>query len=77
MRNRRTLQLSVLSVALATIVGCSGSPRQEYLQTRAVEIKPSSSGDGTLLANRDQIMTGDKGPSTPLASVEAAVPDKQ
>ncbi|MFN9974163.1 MAG: hypothetical protein ACK58T_30120, partial [Phycisphaerae bacterium] len=45
--------------------GCNCSPRQEYLQTRSVEITPSSTGDGTLLANRDKIMTGDKGPSAP------------
>lgn len=56
--------------------GCNCSPRQEYLQTRAVEITPSSTGDGTLLANRDKIMTGDKGPSAPLASVESP-PAKQ
>ncbi|HEX8877110.1 MAG TPA: hypothetical protein VF777_10205 [Phycisphaerales bacterium] len=76
MRIRRTCQLSLAGVALAALVGCNCSPRQEYLQTRAVEITPSSTGDGTLLANRDKIMTGDKGPSAPLASVETA-PDKQ
>ncbi len=57
--------------------GCNCSPRQEYLQTRSVEITPSSTGDGTLLANRDKIMTGDKGPSAPLAAVESPTPDKQ
>ena len=56
--------------------GCNCSPRQEYLQTRAVEITPTSTGDGTTLASRDKIMTGDKGPSAPLASVESQ-PDKQ
>jgi hypothetical protein len=76
MRIRRRLQLPLAALALATLAGCNCSPRQEYLQTRAVEISPSSSGDGTLLANRDKIMTGDKGPSAPLASVESQ-PDKQ
>jgi hypothetical protein len=84
MRSRRTLHLLhglawllagfVLPVALW---GCNCSPRQEYLQTRAVEIAPSGTGDGTLLANRDKIMTGDKGPSAPLAAVESPTPDKQ
>lgn len=76
MQRRRTLRTTLATVALATLAGCTCSPREEYLQTRAVQITPSSSGDGTLLANRDKIMTGDKGPSAPLASVESQ-PDKQ
>lgn len=78
MRHRRTRQLALLLLAPLGLglAACSASPRQEYLQTRAVEITPSSTGDGTTLASRDKIMTGDKGPSTPLASVESP-PDKQ
>jgi hypothetical protein len=84
MRTRRTLQLlhglTYLVAGFAvplSLWGCNCSPRQEYLQTRSVEITPSSTGDGTLLANRDKIMTGDKGPSAPLAAVESPTPDKQ
>ena len=82
MRSRRLQHIRAALCLIAgillpiTLGGCSSSPRQEYLQTRSVEITPSSSGDGTLLANRDKIMTGDKGPSAPLASVESQ-PDKQ
>lgn len=83
MRSRRALHLLhgfawlLAGAALPfALWGCNSSPRQEYLQTRAVEITPSSTGDGTLLANRDKIMTGDKSPSAPLASVESP-PDKQ
>lgn len=75
-RARFAALLASLALPVA-LSGCNCSPRQEYLQTRAVEITPSSSGDGTLLANRDKIMTGDKGPSAPLAAVEAPTPDKQ
>ncbi len=84
MRARRALHLFHSLVWLLAgfalplaLWGCNCSPRQEYLQTRSVEITPSSTGDGTLLANRDKIMTGDKGPSAPLAAVESPTPDKQ
>ncbi|MBY0114312.1 MAG: hypothetical protein K2Y21_15980 [Phycisphaerales bacterium] len=87
MRFRRALHIThglawllagfALPLALAlSLGGCNCSPRQEYLQTRSIEITPSSTGDGTTLASRDKIMTGDKGPSAPLASVESQ-PDKQ
>lgn len=55
-------------------LGCACSPRAEYLQTRSIEVKPTSDGDGTTLAQRDDVMRGRFAGATavvPLAAVKA------
>lgn len=60
--------------------GCANSPRAEYLQTRAVEVKPTNGGDGTTLAQRDDVMRGNLAGATaivPLAAVKSDAGDTQ
>ncbi|MGH7242087.1 MAG: hypothetical protein ACREJD_01555 [Phycisphaerales bacterium] len=59
-------------------LGCANSPRAEYLQTRAIEVKPTNDGDGTTLAQRDDLMRGNLAGATaivPLAAVKTDVGD--
>ena len=61
-------------------LGCACSPRAEYLQTRAIEVKPTSEGDGTTLAQRDDVMRGRFAGATavvPLASVKTDAGEAQ
>lgn len=60
--------------------GCACSPRAEYLQTRSIEVKPTSDGDGTTLAQRDDVMRGRFAGATavvPLAAVKADTGESQ
>jgi len=60
--------------------GCANSPRAEYLQTRAIEVKPTNAGDGTTLAQRDGVMRGNLAGATaviPLAAVKTDTSDTQ
>ena len=60
--------------------GCANSPRAEYLQTRAIEVKPTNEGDGTTLAQRDGVMRGNLAGATaviPLAAVKTDTSDTQ
>ena len=61
-------------------LGCANSPRSEYLQTRAIEVKPTNGGDGTTLAQRDGMMRGNLAGATaviPLAAVKNDTSDTQ
>lgn len=63
-------------------VGCSYTPRSEYMQTRAIEVQPTDGGDGTTLAQRDEILrTGIAGvvttPLAPLAAVKSDADDNR
>lgn len=61
-------------------LGCACSPRAEYLQTRAIEVKPTSAGDGTTLAQRDDVMRGRFAGATaivPLAAVKTDAGEAQ
>lgn len=54
--------------------GCSSSPRAEYLMTRSIEVSPTSAGDGTTLAQRNDVLRGNLAGATavvPLAAVKA------
>ena len=67
---------------VVTGAGCSMSPRSEYMQTRAIEVAPTNEGDGTTLAQRDQIMRGAVAgvftqPSAPLAAVKSDSDDNR
>lgn len=61
-------------------LGCACSPRAEYISTRTIEVSPTSEGDGTTLAQRDDVMRGRYAGATavvPLASVKADADDSR
>lgn len=61
-------------------VGCSSSPRAEYLMTRSTEVAPTNEGDGTTLAQRNDVLRGNLAGATavvPLASVKPDLDDSR
>ena len=69
-----------LGATALTGFGCANSPRAEYLQTRSIEVKPTNGGDGTTLAQRNDVMRGNFAGATaivPLAAVKTDAGDAQ
>lgn len=50
--------VAIAGVAMlaAGLGGCAASPRSEYLSVRGQTVHPTSSGDGSRLADRDRIL---------------------
>ncbi|MBX3378726.1 MAG: hypothetical protein KF805_01415 [Phycisphaeraceae bacterium] len=56
-------------------LGCACSPRAEYMATRTIEVPPTSNGDGTTLAQRDDVMRGRFAGATAVVPIAAVKTD--